>query len=56
MVDSNVLKKGDVLEYSGIYVTFVEVKNDMVIIEDPELGEMNIFKDIFEKNYSLKSL
>lgn len=53
MVDSNVLKKGDILEYSGIYVKFVEVKGDMVIIEDPELGEMNILKDIFEKNYSI---
>lgn len=53
MVDSNVLKEGDVLEYSGVYVKFVELKNDMVIIEDPELGEMNILKDIFEKNYSV---
>lgn len=38
--------------YQGVIVILKKILDNSVIIEDPELGEMTVMKDLFNKHYT----
>jgi hypothetical protein len=46
----NDIKNTPVYIYQGVFVKLLRTENNMVIIQDPELGVLKVFKPNFERD------